>query len=44
MRQWPDGKQESRSTASFTPDDPDYSNIIRLVAESKLAAELAEAI
>jgi len=35
-REWPDGKQESRLASSFTPEDPDYANIMRLVAEGKL--------
>jgi hypothetical protein len=35
-REWHDGKQESRLTSSFTPDDPDYTNIMQLVAEGKL--------
>ena len=35
-REWPDGKQESRLASSFTPEDPDYANIMQLVAEGKL--------
>jgi len=36
LRQWPDGKQESRLVSSFTPDDPDYANIMALVAAGEL--------
>lgn len=42
-REWPDGKQESRLVSSFTPDDPDYQNIVQLVAEGKLTIAPAEA-
>lgn len=42
MRQWPDGKQESRSTASFTPDDPDYEEVMQLVAAGELTIAPAE--
>ena len=35
-REWPDGKQESRLVSSFTPDDPDYANIMALVAAGEL--------
>jgi hypothetical protein len=41
-REWPDGKQESRLASSFTPDDPDYQNIMQLVAEGKLTIAPAE--
>lgn len=35
-REWPDGKQESRLASSFTPEDPDYANIMALVAAGEL--------
>jgi hypothetical protein len=35
-REWPDGKQESRFVSAFTPDDPDYANIMALVAAGEL--------
>jgi hypothetical protein len=41
-REWSDGKQESRLVSSFTPEDPDYANIMQLVAEGKLTIAPAE--
>jgi len=41
-RELPDGKQESRLASSFTEDDPDYDEIMQLVAEGKLTIAPAE--
>jgi hypothetical protein len=41
-REWPDGKQESRLASSFTPDDPNYANIMALVAAGELTIAPAE--
>ena len=42
-REWPDGKQESRLVSAFTPDDPDYANIMALVDAGELTIAPAEA-
>ena len=41
-REWPDGKQESRLVSAFTSDDPDYANIMALVAAGELTIAPAE--
>ena len=41
-REWPDGKQESRLVSAFTPDDPDYANIMALVGAGELTIAPAE--
>ena len=43
-REWPDGKQESRLVSSFTPEDPDYANIMALVAAGELTIAPAEGV
>ena len=42
FREWPDGKQESRLVSSFEEADPDYAQILQLVAEGKLTIAPAE--
>jgi len=41
-REWPDGKQESRLVSAFTLDDPNYTNIMALVASGDLTIGPAE--
>jgi hypothetical protein len=41
-RRFPDDKEESRTVSSFTEDDPDYNEIMQLVAEGKLTIAPAE--
>jgi hypothetical protein len=36
FRQWPDGIQESRLASSFEVGDPDYQEIMALVAAGEL--------
>lgn len=42
LREWPDGRQESKLISAFTLDDPDYAAIMTLVAEGKLTIAEAE--
>lgn len=41
-RVFADGRQESRFVSSFTSEDPDYQNIMKLVEEGKLVIQPAE--
>lgn len=42
LREWQDGRQESKLISAFTLDDPDYAAIMALVAEGKLTIAEAE--